>query len=227
MKNGKKIIRKIENLYFNLKYKMDTILFYSPKDRYFEFSNYYMLPVKVGNITYPSTESAFQAAKFYYPDNKDMMDYFYLIVNSESSQRYKSLGSQKPYFHGNNWLINKSKPELGYMNDVISKYKDIVKPIENWDEIKDQIMEIAVFAKFKQNKKLKDLLLSTGNAELVENSPRDYYWGIGKDGKGKNMLGKILMKVRELLKSDKIPGIVAKFDRKDNKTYITLNYKYE
>ncbi len=35
--------------------------------------------------------------------------------------------------------------------------------------------------------------------ELVENASRDYYWG-GRDGSGKNMLGKILMEVRESLR---------------------------
>ncbi len=43
-------------------------------------------------------------------------------------------------------------------------------------------------------------LLGTGDGELVENAPRDYYWGCGRDGSGRNMLGKILMEVRESLR---------------------------
>ncbi len=34
---------------------------------------------------------------------------------------------------------------------------------------------------------------------LTENSPYDYFWGIGNDGTGKNLLGKILMETREVL----------------------------
>jgi len=34
----------------------------------------------------------------------------------------------------------------------------------------------------------------------MENSPTDYYWGCGKDGTGRNELGKILMKIRSKLR---------------------------
>ena len=35
--------------------------------------------------------------------------------------------------------------------------------------------------------------------EIIENTDIDYYWGCGKDGSGKNMLGIILMEIREKL----------------------------
>ncbi|MGC1396759.1 MAG: NADAR domain-containing protein [Coleofasciculaceae cyanobacterium] len=35
---------------------------------------------------------------------------------------------------------------------------------------------------------------------MVENAPSDYYWGCGKDGSGKNMLGQILEEVRDILR---------------------------
>lgn len=38
--------------------------------------------------------------------------------------------------------------------------------------------------------------------EIVEDSPIDSYWGCGADGLGKNMLGKLLMKLREELKNE-------------------------
>jgi predicted NAD-dependent protein-ADP-ribosyltransferase YbiA (DUF1768 family) len=41
--------------------------------------------------------------------------------------------------------------------------------------------------------------MDTGNEELVENSPYDYYWGVGRNGTGKNRLGILLMKLREEL----------------------------
>lgn len=44
---------------------------------------------------------------------------------------------------------------------------------------------------------MKEILLSTGNAILVEHTEKDNYWGDGGDGSGKNRLGKILMKVRD------------------------------
>jgi ribA/ribD-fused uncharacterized protein len=51
-------------------------------------------------------------------------------------------------------------------------------------------------------------LLSTGNQLIVENSPVDYYWGCGADGSGKNMLGKILMEVREILRKEEQENLI-------------------
>ncbi len=55
-------------------------------------------------------------------------------------------------------------------------------------------------AKFSQNKELKDKLLATGQAKLVEHTDRDKYWGDGGNGEGKNRLGILLMKLRDELK---------------------------
>jgi N-glycosidase YbiA len=43
-------------------------------------------------------------------------------------------------------------------------------------------------------------VLGTGDEQIVENAPGDYYWGCGVDGSGKNMLGTILMEVRASLR---------------------------
>lgn len=73
---------------------------------------------------------------------------------------------------------------------------------DDWEEIKDGIMEEIVRAKFSQNPKLKAELLATGEAQLIEgNTWNDRYWGVDvRSGIGKNHLGKILMKVRSELK---------------------------
>ena len=70
---------------------------------------------------------------------------------------------------------------------------------DDWEHIKDDVMRKAVRTKFQMHSELRELLLSTGNEEIIENAPGDYYWGCGKDGTGKNMLGKILMQIREEL----------------------------
>lgn len=71
---------------------------------------------------------------------------------------------------------------------------------EDWEDVKDSIMRKAVFEKFNQNDEIKAILLETGDEQIIEKTTSDYYWGCGKDGTGKNMLGIILMEVRELLK---------------------------
>jgi ribA/ribD-fused uncharacterized protein len=66
----------------------------------------------------------------------------------------------------------------------------------DWELVRDEIMLRAVRAKFAQHADLAALLLSTGDALIVERSRRDRYWGNGGDGSGANKLGLILMSVR-------------------------------
>jgi N-glycosidase YbiA len=61
-----------------------------------------------------------------------------------------------------------------------------------------------VLAKFTQHDELSALLLSTGDSKLVEHTENDDYWGDGGDGSGKNMLGRILMQVRESLRLSQV-----------------------
>ncbi len=71
---------------------------------------------------------------------------------------------------------------------------------EDWDRIKRHIMFKLVKDKFTRDESLKAKLLETGNALLVEdNTWGDTYWG-KCNGKGKNHLGKILMRVRRELR---------------------------
>lgn len=68
---------------------------------------------------------------------------------------------------------------------------------QDWEEVKDNIMYEIVKAKFKQNNELYMKLLQTEGCKLEEgNTWNDTYWGVC-NGRGKNMLGKILMKVRD------------------------------
>jgi ribA/ribD-fused uncharacterized protein len=71
----------------------------------------------------------------------------------------------------------------------------------DWESVKVGIMRKAVLAKFTQHEELRALLLATGDAQLVEHTENDDYWGDGGDGSGRNMLGQILMQVREELRS--------------------------
>lgn len=98
-----------------------------------------------------------------------------------------------------------------------TKYEEIIRLLDNpmkaaemgrnrnlplrkdWEEVKDGIMKKAVLEKFKQNKEICKVLFSTGEENIVERTTNDYYWGCGKDGSGKNMLGIILMEVRKEL----------------------------
>jgi ribA/ribD-fused uncharacterized protein len=77
----------------------------------------------------------------------------------------------------------------------------------DWEDVKEGIMLEIVRAKFTQDALLNRWLIKTGDQELIEgNDWHDNFWGVcecekcgGK--KGKNTLGKILMRVREELKN--------------------------
>ena len=62
--------------------------------------------------------------------------------------------------------------------------------------MKDDVMRRAVRRKFESHDDIREVLLGTGDQKIVENAPRDYYWGCGSDGSGRNMLGRILMEIR-------------------------------
>lgn len=76
-------------------------------------------------------------------------------------------------------------------------YANKDKRREDWDEIKLSVMEDLLRAKIEQNLYVKKKLLETGDYLIVEDSPKDSYWGWGKDRNGQNNLGKIWMKLRE------------------------------
>jgi len=71
---------------------------------------------------------------------------------------------------------------------------------EDWEQIKEDVMYTGLLIKFTLRQSMTEALLSTGDAELIEDSPYDYYWGIGKTGLGKNRLGILLMRLREAIR---------------------------
>ena len=81
--------------------------------------------------------------------------------------------------------------------------RDRKRPLrKDWEVVKDDIMREALRAKFTQHEDLKGILLETGDALLVEHTANDRYWADGGDGSGLNMLGKLLMELREELRNE-------------------------
>lgn len=89
----------------------------------------------------------------------------------------------------------------------INKQPGVAKKLGNslfslradWDSVKNNIMLKLLLSKFS-NPELKQALLNTGDATLIEgNTWGDTYWGCC-DGVGENHLGRLLMQVRATLK---------------------------
>lgn len=82
----------------------------------------------------------------------------------------------------------------------------------DWEDVKEGVMAEVIDAKFSQNPDLKDKLLATGDQELCEgNLWGDDYWGkvpVRMSGgqvrgwQGQNLLGEILMAVRDKLRAE-------------------------
>ena len=73
----------------------------------------------------------------------------------------------------------------------------------DWDQRRLEVMKEALIAKFTQHQKLRTLLVGTGDAQLIEASPKDRFLGEGKDGTGENHMGRLLEEVREILRAER------------------------
>lgn len=95
------------------------------------------------------------------------------------------------------WLLSAPTPSLVAMAGHGLYSWDIVP---NWSKIRFHRMKSILRAKFTQHEDLLELLLSTGEARLVESGKVDNVtnrtWG-EVNGKWRNMLGKLLMEIRE------------------------------
>lgn len=79
-----------------------------------------------------------------------------------------------------------------------------IKIRDDWDAVKFDLMRDIVREKFKQNPELRDKLIATGTSHIEEgNNHHDRIWGVCPPGssQGQNWLGRILMEVREELRS--------------------------
>lgn len=75
---------------------------------------------------------------------------------------------------------------------------------ENWDEVKVDIMYEICKLKMLQNPYVHEKLLLSGDLDIIEDSPKDTFWGWGPNRDGRNELGKIWMKLRAQLRSGEI-----------------------
>jgi ribA/ribD-fused uncharacterized protein len=137
-----------------------------------EYSNFYPVEVQFEGIVYPSVEHAFVAAK--------------------------SL----------NIMFRKEISEMPADSAGLAKRKGRkVKLRPDWDLIKLRVMRELLDQKFRQPK-FKEKLLASGDAEIIEgNYWHDNYWGDCYckkciNIKGKNHLGRLIMKIREEIKNE-------------------------
>ena len=145
-----------------------AIKYNKKKDPYFEFSNFYEIPVILDGVRWTTVEHFYQSHKYLYPGASETNRIYANIIASASTP-YKAyvLARQTKDRFGNKWPINKQDPRK--INDVITEYKTKAIMNPKWDSVKDQVMFRVVHAKFDQNPQLATLLKSTGNKQIIEN----------------------------------------------------------
>lgn len=93
----------------------------------------------------------------------------------------------------------------------LGRSKQIPFVESEWEQVREQVFYDILMAKFSVPN-MKSKLLETGDRKLAEASPYDTIWGVGlsendprifdeSEWKGQNLLGKVLMKVREDIKN--------------------------
>lgn len=80
---------------------------------------------------------------------------------------------------------------------LAKEHKKLIR--KDWKKIKVTVMTRGTYIKCRTHPEVADALLKTGDNRIVENSQYDYYWGCGRDGRGKNTYGQVLMNVRDKL----------------------------
>jgi hypothetical protein len=181
---------------------MATRITFFDKDKpYYEFSNFAPFPIVFDDHTWQTTEHYYQAQKFNQPNNPRSMEYYNIISQADSPMKIFLLANKRHAAgYQTAWLVNK-RTMRETINEVIDRYPDVtIRP--DWEQVKVSEMRRALRAKFDRIYRpgLCDMLLSTGNLEIVEANPRDSFWGAGPDGTGQNKLGNLLMELRAQLR---------------------------
>jgi predicted NAD-dependent protein-ADP-ribosyltransferase YbiA (DUF1768 family) len=124
--------------------------------RYYVFSNDFQekyLQIKFEGQSYRSAEHAYQAAKF----NDE--EYKAVIRNAGTPEKARMLGHQQ-------------RCDNASVNETIKKFKH-VKIKENWNEIRDSVMQSIIDAKFVQNLGPRITLTACGkDCPIVKYCPR-------------------------------------------------------
>jgi ribA/ribD-fused uncharacterized protein len=156
--------------------KEKVIAFYGYKDY---LSNHYVSTFSWMGHTFHSAEQAFM--------------WFKAVKFSDYDIAHKLLSESFP-------------PNCKWLGRQVSNFNEAM-----WTDVKGPMMEHILTAKFAQSAELQANLLNTGDYILVEASLSDNYWGVGMDEnnpdisdnrnwKGGNVLGHVLMNVREMLR---------------------------
>jgi ribA/ribD-fused uncharacterized protein len=151
--------------------------FYTEQD---PFSNVYTIPVEFQGVVYPTSEHAYQCAKFVVPGSDENWDIIELLLATSDITELKAIVAANRHRFRQGWDVR----------------------------MKLEVMTKIVMAKMSQHEWIAQQLLNTGNEYLFEDTPADSpddEWGVVTVGtnlvEGSNYMGRILMNVRRRLRN--------------------------
>jgi ribA/ribD-fused uncharacterized protein len=163
-----------------------TLKFYSNRGPNGYLSNFFGAIFEVQGIQYPSVEHFYQSMK---SDDPAVQLQIRSALTPGIAKRWGGQIECRPDWEdevGTPALREMFRDQHGYMLDLT----------------KDHMMFMGLTHKFSQRRELRSKLLDTGDVELIENAPKDAYWGSGKNGTGLNKLGRMLMFIRARERSE-------------------------
>ena len=156
--------------------RSESVVFLKTKEKFGELSNMAAgFPLKVNDIKIRTSEALYQACRF--PHKPDLQQ---KIIEAHSPMTAKMRG--KPFRQ---------------------------ETRKDWSNVRVDIMRWCLGVKLAQNwDKFSNLLLETEDLPIVEQSRKDSFWGAKADKEisetlvGMNVLGRLLMELREKLKKN-------------------------
>ncbi len=161
-----------------------------------KLSNFYATPIELKNVQYPSVEHAYQHQKF----SEEALEASAPSIHDEivEAMRARGYGAAiidvrslftDPTFNAGNIKI---------VADILRKHG---LGRSDWARLRVKTMIELLLCKFSKSE-MRQALVSTGHHYLIEgNDWNDFLWGFCR-GHGKNLMGRILMNLRERYRND-------------------------
>ena len=151
----------------------------------------------------------------YYAEPRDQIDYFreeyYFLSNFYLSRlcfEGITYGSAEAAFQAQKLADPQARAAFAQLSPDEAKRAGKTADLRpDWEDVKLDVMQKIVSAKFTQNPHLAQQLIETGDLPLIEgNTWHDVFWGVDlRTGEGENHLGKILMALRSSFLQNGIP----------------------
>lgn len=145
-------------------------------------------------------------------------EYFYLSNFYEAPVEYEGLRykSNEAAFQAAKCSRLEDREKFTNLNPSEAKRLGRTIPLRpDWERVKVGVMKEVALCKFTQHPNLAKKLIETGDAYLEEgNTWGDRIWGT-VNGSGKNLLGQILMEVREIIKTNQISKLSKPSEKND------------